>query len=268
MNIFDIRKISYSYNGIQALKDVSFSVMEKESIAVLGCNGSGKSTLLHVLAGLLTPTSGEVVIMDRALNATTLKDREFSMMLRKSFAVMLQNPDAMLFCDSVRNEIAFGPLQFGWDEQRIKNKVNEIADAFNLTDLLERESLTLSFGEKKRLVFAAIMATEPAVLILDEPLSGLDPKTQAWFVELLISEKKAGKTLIVATHDLESVEDYADRVIILGEEHSVLKDGPAEEILEDIPLLLKANLIHEHAHRHGRYAHVHPHAYRHEHKEE
>lgn len=267
MKIFDVKNVSFSYNGVQALRDISFSVIEEESIALLGSNGSGKSTLLHVLAGLLTPLSGEVVVMGKKLQPETLKDREFSITLRKNLGVMLQNPNAMLFCDTLEDEIAFGPLQFGWEEKRIKNKVDEIAVTFNLKDLLKRQSLTLSFGEKKRLVFAAIMATEPGVLMLDEPFSGLDPKTQAWFVELLIREKDAGKTLIVATHDLESVEDYADRAIVLGEEHSVLKDGPAHEILEDISLLLKANLIHEHAHRHGRYAHIHPHAFRHEHKE-
>lgn len=266
MNLFELKNVSFSYNEHLALKDISFSVMEKESLALLGSNGSGKSTLLLVLAGLLRPLHGEVKVMGRKLEKETHKDKEFYMTLRKKMGVMLQNPDAMLFCDTVKDEIAFGPLQFGWDEKRIKERVDEIAETFNLKDLLERQSLTLSFGEKKRLVFAAIMATEPEVLVLDEPLSGLDPKTQAWFVELLIREKEAGKTLIVATHDLESVEDYADRAIVLGEDHSILRDGSAHEILDDIPLLLRANLIHEHAHRHGRYAHIHPHAFRHEHE--
>jgi len=267
MKVFELDNVFFFYNNVPALKGISFTVDKGESIALLGANGSGKTTLILLLAGLLFPASGEINFMGQKLLPEKLKDKKFSYDFRKKLGVMLQNPDTMLFCDTVRDEIAFGPLQFEWDKERINRKLKEIAGLFNLTGLLERESLTLSYGEKKRLVFASILATEPEILILDEPLSGLDPKTQAWFVELLIREKEAGRTLIVATHDLESVEDFADRAIVVGEDHTLLRDGPSHDILEDVPLLLKANLIHEHAHRHGRYAHIHPHAFRHEHKE-
>lgn len=267
MKIFELNNVSFSYNSVPALKDVGLVIEDGESIALLGANGSGKSTLLLILAGILFPEKGYVRFMENPFSKEALKSKEFVRELRKKAGVMLQNPDAMLFCDTVRDEIAFGPLQFGWEPERIEQKVMEIAELFNLTTILERESLSLSFGEKKRLAFATVLATEPEILLLDEPLSGLDPKSQAWLVELLIRLKEKGKTLIVATHDLESVEDYADRAIVLGEEHTILRDGPAHEILDDVPLLLRANLIHEHAHRHGRYAHIHPHAFRHEHKD-
>jgi cobalt/nickel transport system ATP-binding protein len=266
MNIYELTDVNYSYNGIPALSDITLSVERGESIALLGANGAGKSTLILILAGLIFPDKGTVKFEEIVLTPSQLKDKNFLRVLRRELGVMLQKPDAMLFCDTVKDEIAFGPLQFGWEKEKIELKVKEIAELFNLTPILERESLTLSFGEKKRLCLASILATDPEILLLDEPLSGLDPKTQAWFVELLIKEKEAGKTLIVATHDLESVEDYADRAIVIGEDHSVLRDGAAHDVLEDIQLLLKANLIHEHAHRHGRYAHIHPHAFRHEHE--
>ncbi len=266
--IYELDNVSFSYDGSPAISEISFSVKEQESIAILGANGSGKSTLVFLLAGLIFPQKNFIRFKGVELSPSSLKDRSFSLSLRQEVGVLLQNPDAMLFCDTVMDEIAFGPLQLGWDKRRIQERVQELSELFGISHLLEKSSLRLSSGEKKKVCFAAILSVNPDILILDEPLSGLDPRSQAWTVEILIKLKEQKKTLIVTTHDLESVEDYADRTIVLGEDHSILRDGPAHEILDDVQLLLRANLIHEHAHRHGRYAHIHPHAFRHEHEEE
>jgi cobalt/nickel transport system ATP-binding protein len=117
----------------------------------------------------------------------------------------------------------------------------------------------LSSGEKKKAAIAAVLAVNPDVLLLDEPTNGLDPRTQVWLYELLEALKGAGRTIIMATHDLSLVQDLSERVIVLDEAHSIAADGTAREVLGDKDLLLRANIIHEHAHRHGDVIHRHSH---------
>jgi len=265
--IYELKNVFYSYDAVPAIAGVNLNIEESESAVIIGANGSGKSTLVMMLAGLIFPSEGTIKFREKALTPLYMRNKDFSIVFRQKVGVMLQNPDALLFCDTVKEEIAFGPFQLGWSRGKIKDKVEEIANLLEIKNLLERPSGSLSFGEKKKVCLAAILATNPEILILDEPLSGLDPRSQAWTIEMLIRLKETSKTLIVTTHDLESVEDFGDRAIVFGDDHTILKDGRAHEILEDIPLLLKANLIHEHAHRHGRYSHIHPHVHRHEHEE-
>jgi len=136
----------------------------------------------------------------------------------------------------------------------------------DITRLKERAPHTLSGGEKKKVCIASVLATNPDVLLLDEPTAGLDPRTQLWLIELLQDLSKAGKTIITATHDLDIIEQISDRAIVIGEDHRIRVDRSTKSVLNDLELLLAANLIHRHMHRHGAIAHQHLHDHDEEHK--
>lgn len=131
--------------------------------------------------------------------------------------------------------------------------------------MLDRPPYTLSGGEKKRVAIAAVLTMEPRVLLLDEPTSALDPRSQVWLLDVLEEWKSAGRTVVIATHDLGIAAESADRMVVLSEEHRVAADGQPDEVLAQRELLLEVNLIHEHEHRHRGAAHRHVHAHGHAH---
>ena len=130
-----------------------------------------------------------------------------------------------------------------------------------IDDLAARPSYMLSAGEKKRVAIGSVLTMNPQVLLLDEPTNGLDPRTQVYLVELIFALNEAGKTIVIATHDLSLVSELRCRVAVLSEEHTIEKTGEADELLYDEKLLLKVNLIHEHLHYHGGTAHRHIHSH-------
>jgi cobalt/nickel transport system ATP-binding protein len=268
--IFDLRNISYSYVGkINALKDISLKVGTEEQVSIIGTNGSGKSTLLAILNGLIYPTSGEFYAFDNQINEEVfdaIKDNEFRTFFRTKVGFVFQNSDVQLFCPTVFEEIAFGPLQLDVTPEEVKTRVEDVLEMMNITKLRDRSPHTLSGGEKKKVCIATVLVNNPDVLLLDEPSAGLDPRTQLWLVELLQELGHTGKTIITATHDLEIIEQISKRAIVMGEDHSVKVDGSAEEVLSDFELLLAANLIHEHKHLHGKLIHEHLHAHKEEHR--
>ena len=259
---FSLRNIVYSYrSGTPVLMDLSLDFQPGERTVVLGANGTGKSTLLCLLDGLVFPGSGTIHAFGRPLSEAALEDRAFSMDFRKRVAFVFQNPDVQLFSSTVWDDVAFGPLQLGWSDAEVRATVEGLLETLRIADLWDRAPHTLSDGQKKKVAIASSLATGPDVLLLDEPTSGLDPRTQVWLIELLWDLHKQGKTIIAATHDLSIAGDIADRAIVLSEDHTVAADGTFSEIISNDDLLLKVNLIHEHAHRHGDTAHVHRHGH-------
>jgi ABC-type multidrug transport system ATPase subunit len=166
-----------------------------------------------------------------------------------------------LFSATVWDDIAFGPLQLGFSASEVKSRVDGLLEMLRITDLRDRAPHTLSDGQKKKAAIASSLATDPDVLLLDEPTNGLDPRTQVWLIELLEGLRRKGKTIISATHDLSIAGDIAERAIVLSEDHAVAADGPYPEVISNDELLLRVNLIHEHAHYHGETAHVHRHGH-------
>jgi cobalt/nickel transport system ATP-binding protein len=139
--------------------------------------------------------------------------------------------------------------------------VNDVATQLRIDKLLDRPPYSLSGGEKKRLAIGSVLTMESRVLLLDEPSSGLDPRSQVWLLGVLETWKKEGRTAVIATHDLSAAAESADRMVVLSEDHVVVADGPPEEVLAQHELLLEVNLIHEHAHRHSSVTHTHSHAH-------
>lgn len=272
--IFDVRNVSYTYMGkIDALKDISFKVSQGEQISIMGANGSGKSTLLALLDGLIFPIQGEFHAFDNEVSEEvfdTIKDNEFRSYFRKKVGFVFQNSDVQLFSPTVFEEVAFGPLQLDMSPEEVKTRVLEVLEIIGITKLKDRSPHTLSGGEKKKVSIATVLATNPDVLLLDEPTTGLDPRTQLWLIELLQELGRAGKTIITATHDLDAVSHISKRAIVMGEDHKIVVDGDVEMVLDNLELLLSTNLIHEHMHIHGKLMHKHLHSHdkvhTHEHK--
>lgn len=256
--VFTLEGVGFSYGGRSALKDIGFRVARGESLAVLGANGSGKSTLLKILDGLVFPETGSVLFDGKPLTAASLTG-EFQRSFRSAVGFVFAEPDAQLFCPTVEEEFLFGPLQLGMEPGEAGQRAADLLDMLGMRALAKRAPYTLSGGEKKKAAIGAVLAINPEVLLLDEPTNGLDPRTQVWLYELLEALKASGKTIIMATHDLSLVQDLSGRAIVLGEDRAVLADGSAKEVLRDKALLLRANIIHEHAHRHGDLIHAHSH---------
>lgn len=262
--IYELENVSFAYEGDQlALDGISLSVVEGERVALLGANGSGKSTLMRLFDALSFPTSGRMEAAGAPLTHDAFADDVVNYAFRKRVGFVFQNPDVQLFNATVADELAFGPLQLGWERARILAAVDEALQLFGIEPLRNRPPHRLSGGEKKRVALAATLITEPDVVLLDEPTNALDPESRTILVELLCSRRMEGKTIILATHDLEVAEAVSRRTVILAGGR-VVADGPTHELLRDLPLLRKAHLLRSHWHidKDGHpVAHAHPHGH-------
>lgn len=260
--IIRVEGISYRYyDRIPALCNVSLDVREGERIAIIGANGSGKSTLLQIMGGLIHPSRGRVFFKGREVSPEALKDGEFLRFFRGGTGYVFQDSDVQLFCPTVIDELVFGPMQIGINEEEALERAFEVMNMLNIAGLRDRPSYMLSGGEKKRVAIGSILTMNPDVLIIDEPTNGLDPRTQCFIMELMLGLNEAGKTIIFSTHDLSLVDEMQPRIAVLSENHLIGKTGSAEDILKDEDLLLSVNLIHEHMHYHGKDMHTHRHSH-------
>ena len=249
--IMQLREVSFEYiKDETVLKDINLDIYKGEKVVILGANGSGKSTLQKILNGLIFPTKGDYRAFGQLVTEETLNDELFSKAFRQRVGFIFQNSDSQLFCANVWEEIAFGPLQMKLNFQEVTKRVEEVIKMLNLESLKDRPPYKLSGGEKKKVAIASVLSINPEVMILDEPTNGLDPRTQRWMINLLVELNNAGKTLITCTHNLDIVEEIADRVIVFDEEHHIVAQGTPQEILSNKELLLSVNLIDEHYHRH------------------
>jgi cobalt/nickel transport system ATP-binding protein len=267
-HLFDVDGVHFAYPGhAPSLQGVSFTVDAGERLALLGANGSGKSTVLHLLDGLYFPQQGSVTAFGSRLTEVALERPPFGPRFRQEVGFLFQNSDAQLFCATVEEELAFAPLQLHWPKAELRQRIDDTLALLEITHLRDRTPQNLSGGEKKRVALASLLIVNPAVLLLDEPTAGLDPRSQSMLLEILEQlHDEAGITLITATHDLTLLPHLADRALVLGEDHRLVADGSAHDILQNTDLLLSVNLIHTHTHRHGQTIHSHPHQHISEHE--
>jgi cobalt/nickel transport system ATP-binding protein len=261
-NIFELSGVSFDYDGIPALRELSLTVSAGQRVAVVGANGSGKSTLLRLLDGLCFPTTGSLYAFGQPLTQRYLRDDSTAFAFRRKVALVFQNPDVQLFNPTVFDEIAFSPLQLRWEKDEISRRVKETMHFMGIEHLADRPPHRLSGGEKKRVALASVLVLDPDVLLLDEPTGALDPKSQSQLIDLIQGWKSTSKTVVTATHDLNIVEDVADVVVVL-QEGRILGTGTPEQVLANFDLLLNANLVHAHRHSHAGVVHSHPHSHRH-----
>jgi len=264
--LFQLRDVGFHYDGISALSGLSLQIAQGERVALLGANGSGKSTLLRLLDALYFPAQGSVSFDGTPLTPERLREDDSAMAFRRRVALVFQNPDVQLFNPTVWDEVAFAPLQLSWPKETVIAKVNETLELMGISQLRDRPTYRLSGGEKKRVALASVIVLDPDVLLLDEPTATLDPRSQSQVIDLIQGWKGSSKTVIAATHQLEIVEDIADRIVVL-EEGRVAADGAPADILSNHELLLRANLVHAHRHSHGKLTHSHPHIHSHSHSQ-
>ena len=252
----------FEYDRVGALRGLSLDIAAGESLALVGANGSGKSTLLRLLDGLCFASRGTVSFCGTVLTQDRLQSDQFALPFRRRVALVFQNPDVQLFNPTVFDEVAFGPAQLGWPHSEILERVNRALQVMAIEHLRDRPPYRLSGGEKKRVALASVIVLDPDVVLLDEPTAALDPRSQSQLIDLLQRWKGAAKTIVTATHQLDVVEDLADRVCVL-DQGMIAAAGPTREVLSDFDLLLRANLIHAHRHSHGGVTHSHAHRHFH-----
>ena len=247
--VFDIQNLSYAYDGNQsALNNINLTVQSGESLAILGANGCGKSTLLKLLDGLYFPTQGSLIAFGKPLTEEALRDDEYNFAFRRRVGLVFQDSDVQLFSPSVREEVAFAPLQLGLSRAEVNRRVDSALEALRIEKLRDRAPHHLSGGEKRRVALASLLTLQPEVWLLDEPTTGLDPRSQSWLVEFILEQRKAGKTIITATHDLVIAEEIASLISVFTEDHQIAASGQPADILDDHDLLHRCNLSHFHAH--------------------
>ena len=247
---FEVADVHYAYQDAPALQGLSLAIEQGERVALLGANGSGKSTLLLLLDGLYFANRGRVSAFGEVLSEARMQDDETAFAFRRRVGLVFQNPDAQLFCPTVFDELAFGPLQLGWSKNEIRERVDATLREFSIEHLKDRPPHRLSGGEKKRVALASVLILNPEVLLLDEPTAGLDPQSASELIDYLVKCQGSGRTVITATHDLDIVEDIADRCLVL-QSGRLAASGAASEILEDAALCKRAHIAHAHYHRHG-----------------
>lgn len=241
-SIIELKDLDFSYKEGEALKNINASIKEGEAIALIGPNGSGKSTFLKLLCGIIFPKSGNYYFDKEEITAKKLEDNSFSKFFHKRIGFVFQNSDAQLFCSNVYEEIAFGPRQMGLSEEEADRRVNDCLQLLNINGIKHRTPYTLSGGEKRRVAIASVLSMNPEVIILDEPMNDIDPRGKKFLRELFIKLNKSGKTIICSTHDFEYVEGIFKRCLVFSEDHTIIRDGSFEEIINDNEFLVKNNI--------------------------
>ncbi len=232
-HIVKFEKVEYEYpDGTKALKGIDFTITHGESVGIVGANGSGKTTLLMHLNGYILPTRGTINIGDLILNKHTRQE------IRKKVGLVFQDPDDQLFMPTVYEDVAFGPLNMGFDSKTVDEKVKKALEIVNCYDLKDKPPHHLSGGQKRAVAIATVIAMEPDILAMDEPSSNLDPKSRRALINLL---KSFTHTKIIASHDLDMILDVCERCIVI-KDGIVAADGPSSIILSDERLLEENNL--------------------------
>ena len=237
--LFRLENLSHQYSdGTLALNEVSLSFDKGERIALLGTNGSGKTTLLYHLNGILKPTSGKIYYEDKPLQY----DSKSLLELRRRVGFVFQDPNDQLFAPTVKQDVAFGPLNLGQPPDQVKRIVNEALATVGMAEFAEKPPHFLSLGQKKRVALAGVLAMQPEVIIMDEPTSNLDPRATSEILHLLLQlNKESGITLLLATHDVDMVPLFANRLYIL-DKGKLVSEGSPKELFSDTEMIRRVNL--------------------------
>ena len=244
-NIIEFEQVSYTYQpntpfAHTALQKMSFQITEQSYTTIIGHTGSGKSTLLQLFNGLLLPTTGQINIAGHTLTKQT-KAKELQA-LRQKVGLVFQFSEAQLFAETVLDDVAFGPQNFGCTKQEAEERAKKALAQVGLSpEVYERSPFDLSGGQMRRVAIAGVLAMEPEILILDEPTIGLDPKGRKEIMQLFANLHKQGLTIILVTHAMDDVANFAEQVLVLEHGHLIQQTTPAI-LFADEQWLLKHHL--------------------------
>ena len=236
--MLEVKNIKYSYNSdYQALRGVSLKVERGEMVALLGKNGAGKSTLFLHLNGIYQPDEGQVFIDGEELKY----DKKSLLKFRQKVGIVFQNPDDQIFAPTVEEDVAFGPLNLGLSMEEVQDRVEEALARVGMSGFEKTAPHHLSGGQKKRVAIAGILAMKPEIMVLDEPTAGLDPQGVVNLQKLLRQLNDEGITIVISTHEVDLVPNYAQRVFVLVD-GLLIAEGTPKEIFAQPEILEQANL--------------------------
>jgi cobalt/nickel transport system ATP-binding protein len=237
MVILETRGLGFAYEqGKEILKEVNIKIEKGSFIALLGANGCGKTTLVQQLNGIMKPTSGQVLL--NGVELKSLKDA----LVYSNIGLVFQNPDDQLFSYTVSEDVAYGVINLGIKGEELKNRVDWALKLLDISELKDREIHKLSFGQKKRVAIAGVLAMKPGILILDEPTAGLDPMTVSNLMMTLKSiQRDEGVTIIISTHEVDIVPVNCDYVYVMNGGRVTL-EGEPEQVFKNKTALRESNL--------------------------
>ena len=242
MNMADIhletKNLTFTYqDGTEALKNVNLQIKKGEKIAIMGPNGAGKSTLFSHFNGLTEPTSGHVEVDGEEI----VYERDELIKVRQKVGIVFQDPNDQLFAPTVKEDVAFGPMNLGLEYEEIEKRIEESLEMVGMTGFEEKTPHHLSGGQQKRVAIAGIVAMRPDIMILDEPTAGLDPEGVDKVLNILNKLNEEGMSIVISSHDIEMVNEFADKIFVLynGE---IIASGDKHQIFTDKELLKKAHL--------------------------
>ena len=222
--VLEVRDLAFTYpDGHEALRGVDLTVGDGERVAILGPNGAGKTTLVLALNGINTPTRGTVRVGGTTVERSTLAE------IRRRVGIVFQDPDDQLFMPTVRDDVAFGPANLGMRGAELAARTAEALDAVGMAHVADRAPHHLSFGERRRVALATVLAMRPDVLVLDEPSSNLDPSARRELAEIVLG---LPVTILLVTHDLPYALQLCTRSVVLNGGRVVV-DGPTRDVLAD-----------------------------------
>lgn len=230
--------LNYIYHdGVHAIKDINIKINEGEKVAIMGPNGAGKSTLFLHFNGLKEPDSGNIEVDGEKMVYNKKKLLE----IRQKVGIVFQNPNDQLFAPSVEEDVAFGPMNLGLPIEEVEKRTAEALELVEMSDSKDKPPHHLSGGQQKKVAIAGIIAMRPEIMILDEPTAGLDPQGVDQILEILNKLNEEGMTIVISSHDVEMINDFADHIFVL-KEGKIIGDGTPDEIFSNHELLEKANL--------------------------
>lgn len=232
------KNLSYTYpDGTHALKNINMDIYKGQKVAIMGPNGAGKSTLFSHFNGLTEPTSGYVEIDGKAIKY----DRDTLLEVRQKVGIVFQDPNDQLFAPTVKEDVAFGPMNLGLDYEEVERRVDEALTMVGMEQYMDKTPHHLSGGQQKRVAIAGIIAMRPEIMILDEPTAGLDPEGVEKVLDILNNLNKEGMSIVISSHDIEMVNEFAEKIFVLNN-GEILERGDKHEIFSNKELLKKAHL--------------------------
>ncbi|NYB52118.1 MAG: ATP-binding cassette domain-containing protein [Methanobacteriaceae archaeon] len=236
--IIQTENMCFTYpDGTVALNNINLEIMEGERAAIIGSNGAGKSTLFSHFNGILRPTSGLIKIDGKP---ASYKKNDL-IKIRQKVGMVFQNPDDQLFSPTVEEDVAFGPMNLGLSDEEVEKRVEESLSAVGMLEERGKAPHHLSGGQKKRVAIAGILAMQPDIMVLDEPTTGLDPRGVEQVMEILYDLNQKGMSIIISSHDVEMVIEFANKIFVLHE-GEIIQQGTPADIFNDPETIKRAHL--------------------------